>query len=147
MYLRGSGRSIAGLHLRDALDWISKRSPGTLSRFGGHAMAAGFTIPRESLYDLEQFFAEAIRVMADPEQIQSIVWTDGSLEPDWLREDWIQSIHDAIWGQGFAAPLFQDQFEVSAQKTLANKHLRLRLHHPHGIKLDGIVFGRCEPVA
>ena len=146
MYLRGSGRSIAGLHLRDALDWISKRSPKTLTKFGGHAMAAGFTVPREHLADLESLFFAAIRIMADPEQLQQIVWTDGSLEEDWLREDWIQSLHDAIWGQGFPAPLFQDSFEVSAQQIMAQKHLKLRLLSRHGQKLEGIAFGRCEPV-
>jgi len=144
--LRGSGRSIAGLHLRDALDWISKRSPQTLLRFGGHAMAAGFTIRRESLQTLEQLFAQAVSAMADPEQLEAIIWTDGSLEASWLRADWIQSIHEAVWGQGFPAPLFQDQFDVLSQQSLAEKHLKLRLQNDHGVKLEAIAFGRREPL-
>jgi single-stranded-DNA-specific exonuclease len=143
--LRGSGRSIPGLHLRDALDWISKQSPQTLVRFGGHAMAAGFSIRRDSLPDLERLFASAVSAMTDPEQLAAMIWTDGPLDPSWLREDWIQSIHDAIWGQGFPAPLFQDQFEVITQQTLADKHLKLRLQSEQGFKLDGIAFGRREP--
>jgi single-stranded-DNA-specific exonuclease len=143
--LRGSGRSIPGLHLRDALDWISKQSPQTLVRFGGHAMAAGFSIRRDSLPDLERLFASAVSAMTDPEQLEAMIWTDGPLDPSWLREDWIQSIHDAIWGQGFPAPLFQDQFEVITQQTLADKHLKLRLQSEQGFKLDGIAFGRREP--
>jgi len=143
--LRGSGRSIPGLHLRDALDWVSKQSPPTLVRFGGHAMAAGFSIWRASLKDFETLFAKAVSRLADPEQLQPVIWTDGSLEPSWLRQDWIQSIHDAIWGQGFPAPLFQDQFEVIDQQSLADKHLKVRLLGAQGYKLDGIAFGRREP--
>ncbi len=143
--LRGSGRSMPGLHLRDALDWVSKQSPAILVRFGGHAMAAGFTIRRESLKAFDMLFARAVSAMTDPEQLEPIVWTDGSLDPSWLREDWIQSIQEAIWGQGFPAPLFQDQFEVMSQHSLADKHLKVRLQAEQGHKLDGIAFGRREP--
>ena len=92
--LKGSGRSIPGFHLRDALDLVAKRAPGAIVRFGGHAMAAGFSIWRASLKDFETLFAKAVSRLADPEQLQPVIWTDGSLEPSWLRQDWIQSIHD-----------------------------------------------------
>jgi len=144
--LRGSGRSIAGVHLRDALDWVSKRHADLLLRFGGHAMAAGFSIRRQHLAPLRELFTAAVEAMADPEALQPVIWTDGPLNPAWLREDWIRSTQDAIWGQGFPAPLFQDTFTVLGQHIVGERHLRLRLRSDTGLRIEALAFGREKPL-
>jgi single-stranded-DNA-specific exonuclease len=124
--IRGSGRSIDGFHLRDALDLVAKRNDALLSRFGGHAMAAGLTL-REA--DLPRF-AQAIEVVArerlDPASIQHIVETDGT--PDEVETlELAESFRNAVWGQGFPAPMFDDVFAVTEQRWVGGRHLRLRL--------------------
>jgi single-stranded-DNA-specific exonuclease len=124
--IRGSGRSIEGFHLRDALDLVAKRNDALLSRFGGHAMAAGLTL-REA--DLPRF-AQAIEVVArerlDPASIQRIVETDGT--PDEVETlELAESFRNAVWGQGFPAPMFDDVFAVTEQRWVGGRHLRLRL--------------------
>jgi len=144
--LRGSGRSIVGVHLRDALDWVSKRAPDLLLRFGGHAMAAGLSIRRHHLALLREVFTQAVASMADPEALQPVIWTDGPFNPLWLREDWIQSLQDAVWGQGFPAPLFQDNFEVLGQRAVGGHHLRLTLRSDTGMQIEAMAFNRETPL-
>jgi len=144
--LRGSGRSIDGLHLRDALDWVSKRDPAVLLRFGGHAMAAGFSIRRSQLERLRELFSQAVEAMADPEALQPVIWTDGPFEAAWLREDWVRSLQDAIWGQGFPGPLFQNTFEVLGQRAVGERHLRANLRSETGMRLEAMAFRREKPL-
>ena len=125
--LKGSGRSISGLHLRDALDLVSKRAPGLLLRFGGHAAAAGLTL-RET--DLERFvalFEEVVRGLVSPADLTRTLETDGPLEAGWMSLESARMLEREIWGQGFPAPVFSDEFEVDKQRILKDRHLKLTL--------------------
>ena len=125
--IRGSGRSIPGLHLRDALDLVSKRSPGLLRRFGGHAMAAGVSL-RESDFALfsESFARVADELLAPADRTRTLE-TDGGLETAHFSLATARLLAAEVWGQGFPAPLFEDEFLVESQRILKEKHLKLRL--------------------
>lgn len=144
--LKGSGRSIAGFHLRDALDLVSKRHPGVLVRFGGHAMAAGCTIAEEDFdtFDaaLQQVAAEAL----DAATLQRRLRTDGALAAEHFAPDTVRLLEAQVWGQAFEPPLFCDEVDVVAQRLVGDKHLKLRVRHA-GTLRDAIWFGRVEPVA
>ena len=138
-HLRGSGRSIAGLHLRDCLDLVSKRAPGLILRFGGHAQAAGLTI-REG--DYEQFsaaFEAAAGEMIAPQALARTLETDGELESAYYTLEIAQMLENQIWGQGFPAPLFCDTFSVESQRIVGGKHTKLRLVRD-GRRLEAIRF-------
>ena len=143
--LKGSGRSIAGFHLRDALDLIAKRHPGVLLKFGGHAMAAGCTI-EAARFDT---FAAALQQVAaewlDAATLARRLETDGPLPPEYRRPDVVDTLHAAVWGQGFAPPVFSEEVEVLSQRLVGDKHLALKLRH-QGQPVDGIWFGRTEPL-
>ncbi|KAF1023333.1 MAG: Single-stranded-DNA-specific exonuclease RecJ [Paracidovorax wautersii] len=141
--LKGSGRSIPGFHLRDALDLVSKRHPGLLLRFGGHAMAAGCTLRADDFTTFEQAFAQAAHELIDAASLQRRLETDGPLAPEYCRTDIVDALHREVWGQGFAPPTFSDEVEVLSQRLLGEKHLALKLRH-HGQPIDGIWFGRTE---
>ena len=141
--LKGSGRSIPGFHLRDALDLVAKRYPGVLLRFGGHAMAAGCTIPEERLDDFEQGLNEVAQEWLDAATLTRRLETDGALEPKYLRVDLVDTLHKEVWGQGFAAPTFSEEVEVVSQRLVGEKHLQLKLKH-QGTPVDGIWFGHTE---
>jgi single-stranded-DNA-specific exonuclease len=143
--LKGSGRSIAGFHLRDALDLVSKRHPGVLLRFGGHAMAAGCTIAEEHLHTFEQALIDVAAEWLDPATLTHQLVTDGALPPEYLRTDVVDVLQQPVWGQGFAAPTFSDEVEVVSQRIVGDKHLSLKLKH-QGRAVDGIWFGRTEPL-
>jgi single-stranded-DNA-specific exonuclease len=143
--LKGSGRSIAGFHLRDALDLVSKRHPGVLLRFGGHAMAAGCTIAEEHLHTFEQALIDVAAEWLDPATLTHQLVTDGALPPEYLRTDVVDVLQQPVWGQGFAAPTFSDEVEVVSQRIVGEKHLSLKLKH-QGRAVDGIWFGRTEPL-
>jgi single-stranded-DNA-specific exonuclease len=137
--LRGSGRSITGLHLRDCLDVVSKRDPGLIVRFGGHAQAAGLTI-RES--DLERFtsaFEAAAEGMIPAAALKRTVETDGELETAYLTLEVAQMMENQIWGQGFPQPVFCDTFDVESQRIVAGKHTKLRLCKD-GRRIEAIWF-------
>lgn len=147
--IKGSGRSIAGFHLRDALDLIAKREPGILHRFGGHAMAAGLTL-RES--DLEQFSAAFERVASEwltAAQMQRVLETDGSLAMAELTLDSAEAFGRAVWGQGFPTPAFDDPFSVLEQRWVGGSHVKLRLERsaPGGSdvpsRYDAIAFNQA----
>ena len=125
--LRGSGRSIAGLHLRDALDLVAKRAPGIIVRFGGHAMAAGLTIAQADLARFEVAFEKAVRAMLDPALLTRTIETDGSLPEDAATIATVRALDAQVWGQGFAAPLFADTFDIGSQRIVKEKHLKLAL--------------------
>jgi len=144
--LKGSGRSIAGFHLRDALDLVAKRHPGVLKRFGGHAMAAGCTIAAS---DFDTFDA-ALRQVAleglDASTLDRVLRSDGSLAGEYFSADAVRTIDAQVWGQAFEAPLFSDDVEVTAQRLVGEKHLKLTVRCG-GVLRDAIWFGRSEPVA
>ena len=125
--LKGSGRSIAGLHLRDALDLVSKRAPGLLLRFGGHAAAAGLTLREENLGNFEALFEEVVRGLVSPADLTRTLETDGPLEAGRMTLESARLLEGEIWGQGFPAPLFSDEFDVDKQRILKDRHLKLTL--------------------
>ena len=143
--LRGSGRSIAGFHLRDALDLVAKRHPGVLLRFGGHAMAAGCTIAEEHLDIFEQALGLVAQEWLDAATLLRRLHTDGPLAPEYRRADLVDTLHHAVWGQGFAPPVFSEEVEVVSQRLVGEKHLQLKLKH-QGQPVDAIWFGHTEPL-
>ena len=143
--LKGSGRSIAGFHLRDALDWMAKKHPGLLIKFGGHAMAAGCTIEEEHFETFEAAFAEVAALWIDQATLARRLETDGSLPAEYRRADIADTLNQTVWGQGFAAPVFSEEMEVVSQRLVAEKHLGLKLKH-QGQLVDGIWFNHTEPL-
>jgi single-stranded-DNA-specific exonuclease len=143
--LKGSGRSIAGFHLRDALDWIAKKHPGLLLKFGGHAMAAGCTLEQDQFETFESAFAQVAALWMDSATLSRRLVTDGPLPPEYRRADVADTLNQSVWGQGFAAPVFSEELEVASQRLVADKHLALRLKH-HGEWVDGIWFGHTDPL-
>ena len=143
--LKGSGRSIPGFHLRDALDAVVKMHPGLLLRFGGHAMAAGCTLLEDDLAIFEMALQHIAQEWLSPATLAQSLETDGSLEAPYLRPDIVHELQQQVWGQGFAAPVFQDQVEVLSQRIVGEKHLSLKLKL-HGKEVDGIWFGHTDPL-
>ncbi len=141
--LKGSGRSIAGFHLRDALDLVAKRHPGVLLRFGGHAMAAGCTLLEEQFEVFEQALQQVAHEWLDAATLTRRLDTDGPLAPQYRRADLVDTLHREVWGQGFAAPTFSEEVEVVSQRLVGEKHLALKLRH-QGQPVDGIWFGHTE---
>jgi single-stranded-DNA-specific exonuclease len=141
--VKGSGRSIPGFHLRDALDALSKRHPNLLLQFGGHAMAAGCTLRQTDL----PLFGQALQQLAsewlDPNDLNHVWVTDGDLPLSaWNLPDFM-ALETQVWGSGFAPPLFCTEWRVAEQRVLGDKHLKLKLARGH-LEVDGIWFGRTE---
>ncbi len=143
--LKGSGRSIAGFHLRDALDLVAKRHPGVLLRFGGHAMAAGCTIDEEHLETFEAALQQVAHEWLDAATLQRRIEADGALDTKYRRADLVDTLHKEVWGQGFAPPVFCEEVQVVSQRLVGEKHLALKLKH-QGEPVDGIWFGHTEPL-
>ena len=143
--LKGSGRSIPGFHLRDALDLVAKRHPGVLLRFGGHAMAAGCTIAEEHFDAFEQGLNDVAKEWLDAATLTRRIDTDGPLKPEYRRIDLVDTLHKEVWGQGFAPPTFSEEVEVVSQRLVGEKHLALKLKH-QGQPVDAIWFGHTEPL-
>ena len=143
--LKGSGRSIPGFHLRDALDLVAKRHPGVLLRFGGHAMAAGCTIDEEHIDTFEQAFAQVAHEWLDAATLQRKLEADGALDKQYRRPDLVDTLHAEVWGQGFAPPVFCEEVQVVSQRLVGEKHLALKLKH-QGEPVEGIWFGHTEPL-
>ena len=143
--LKGSGRSIPGFHLRDALDLVAKRHPGVLLRFGGHAMAAGCTLEEDNLATFEEALQQVAQEWLDEATLQRRLETDGPLLPEYRRPELADTLAREVWGQGFAPPTFSEEVEVLGQRLVGEKHLALKLRH-HGQPVDGIWFGRIEPL-
>jgi len=137
--LKGSGRSIVGFHLRDALDLVAKRYPGVLLRFGGHAMAAGCTIAAAHFETFEKGLSEVASEWLDAATLTRRLDTDGPLKPEYRRVDLVDALHHEVWGQGFAAPTFSEEVEVLSQRLVGEKHLSLKLKH-QGQPVDGMWF-------
>lgn len=143
--LKGSGRSIPGFHLRDALDLVAKRHPGVLLKFGGHAMAAGCSIAREHFETFSHALAQVADEWLDAATLTRRLDTDGPLAPQYRRADVVDTLHREVWGQGFAPPTFSEELEVVSQRLVGEKHLALKLKH-QGEAVDGIWFGHTEPL-
>lgn len=132
-FLKGSGRSIDGIHLRDVLDWVNKHLPHTIIKFGGHAMAAGLTIVRADFEAFKEKFEQAVLAMSEPEAFIKQIVTDGELSTADFTINNVDAINHQVWGQGFAAPLFQGRFSVIEQKILKDSHLKLTLKNQSGV--------------
>ncbi len=143
--LRGSGRSIPEVHLRDALDLVSKRLPGAILQFGGHAMAAGLTLRKHAFDDFSRQFDAAVRTLSGRDAFEPCLETDGSLEATYMTADTAALLAHQVWGSGFAPPLFQDRFRIVHQRLLKDRHLKLFLERD-GLRLDAIWFNHAEPL-
>ncbi|WP_396268561.1 single-stranded-DNA-specific exonuclease RecJ [Ideonella sp.] len=146
--LKGSGRSIPGFHLRDALDLVTKRHPGLLKRFGGHAMAAGCTLAEEDVDTFDAALQQVAREWLDAAALTRTVATDGPLPLQYFNAETVQTLDDVVWGQGFPAPVFCDEVDVVQQRLVGEKHLKLRVRHggPQGTLRDAIWFGHTDPL-
>lgn len=142
--LKGSGRSIPGLHLRDALDLVSKRQPHLILKFGGHAMAAGLSIPEDALEAFRQSFESVVQEMLDNEALVRSIATDGELEAREFSLGMARELQAQVWGQGFPEPLFEGEFRVQTQRIVGEKHLKLKLASPAG-SFDAIRFFHADP--
>jgi single-stranded-DNA-specific exonuclease len=141
--LRGSGRSIEGVHLRDTLDRVTKRHPGLIERFGGHAMAAGLTIPEVALADFTAAFERAARETSDASLYARTLAVDGALAGDEITHSLVEASDRIVWGQGFAEPLFANDFTVVEQRLVKDTHLKLTLEFD-GRRWPAIWFRRVE---
>ena len=144
--LKGSGRSIPGFHLRDALDLVAKRQPRLLRRFGGHAMAAGCSIGEEQFAEFDRALQQVADEWLDAATLTRTLRTDGPLALEWFNPQTAALLDAQVWGQGFEPPLFCDEVEVLQQRLVGDKHLKLRVRHA-GTLRDAIWFGHAEPVA
>jgi len=141
--LKGSARSIAGFHIRDALDAIASRNPGLISRFGGHAMAAGLSLAPERLEKFRAAFEQEAARQLEPEQLQAVLYSDGALEPEWFSIETAQMLRNAgPWGKDFPEPLFDGEFVLRDQIVLKEKHLRMDVSPKEdaGMTLGAIAF-------
>ena len=143
--IKGSGRSIAGLHLRDALDLVSKRHPALIKKFGGHAAAAGLSIAESDFATFVTAFEEVAGNLLDQNDLAQRIETDGALDIDEMNLDIARLLDEQVWGQGFPAPQFSDDFVVQNQRVVGEKHLKLRLNN-QGKLLEAILFGHNEPL-
>ena len=141
--LKGSGRSISPLHLRDCLDLVSKAHPLLIRKFGGHAMAAGLTIAAGDYAAFAAAFEDAARAMLKPADLAAEITTDGPLESAYLNLPFIRNIEAEVWGSGFPAPTFADTFQVTTQRLIKDKHLKLRLEK-EGRAFEAIQFNSTE---
>ncbi|MGV8892309.1 MAG: single-stranded-DNA-specific exonuclease RecJ [Burkholderiaceae bacterium] len=141
--IKGSGRSIPGFHLRDALDLVSKQAPTLIDKFGGHAMAAGLTIRADALPAFSKAFEAVGQSWLGVHQLERIIETDGPLEDAYFSTQFIEIMDGQVWGQGFAPPLFCDEFRVLSQRVLKERHLKLQLEK-NGQRFDAIWFGHSD---
>ena len=145
-FLKGSGRSIVGFHLRDALDLVSKRQPGVLKKFGGHAMAAGCTLAEEDFDTFDAAFQQVASEWLDAATLSRTLMSDGPLPAQYFNLETVRSLDAQVWGQAFEAPVFSDEVEVISQRLVGEKHLKLAVRHAGAVR-DAIWFGHSEQVA
>jgi single-stranded-DNA-specific exonuclease len=145
-FLKGSGRSIIGFHLRDALDLVSKRHPGILKKFGGHAMAAGCTLAEQDFDTFDAAFQQVASEWLDAATLSRTLMSDGPLPAQYFNLETVRSLDAQVWGQAFEAPVFSDEVEVVSQRLVGEKHLKLAVRHAGAVR-DAIWFGHSEPVA
>ena len=143
--LKGSGRSVPGLHLRDCLDLVAKRIPGLILRFGGHAQAAGLTIAQSEYPRFALSFEQALEETLPASARTRTVETDGSLQQAYYTLEVARMLEDGIWGQAFPQPLFCDTFAVESQRVVGERHLKLLLNKD-GRRLEAMRFGALDPL-
>jgi single-stranded-DNA-specific exonuclease len=142
--IKGSARSVPGLHIRDALDAVAAHHPGLLNKFGGHAMAAGLSLPRAHFETFRTAFAEEVARHLGTDDLTGKVLTDGELLAEDMTMELAQSLRaGGPWGQGFPEPLFDGQFEVLGSRVVGEKHLRLSLRQSQGRSIEAIAFNRA----
>lgn len=141
--IRGSGRSVPDVHLRDALDLVSKHHPTLIKKFGGHAMAAGLTIAEKDFTAFSQAFDKAVVEISGKTVFAPIIETDGSLDIDFATAETAVGLSQQVWGAGFPSPLFQDVFTVRSQRLLKEKHLKLQVARGNRL-FDAIWFNHTE---
>ena len=149
MILKGSGRSITGFHLRDAIDYISKQYPNMILKFGGHAMAAGLSIEKNQLEHFQRAFEAISSMWLDEDALHRILVHDGELPIDQIHPQFAEELSNEIWGQGFPEPVFTGKFKVMKQTILKEKHLKLELQPLEGKSngtILGIWFGHADPL-
>jgi single-stranded-DNA-specific exonuclease len=149
--LRGSGRSISGFHLRDALDVVSKREPGLILKFGGHAMAAGLSIRKSDFERFDTLFQQAASELLNDELLERKLIHDGVLDLSEFTTETGDLLAEEIWGQGFPQPIFYGEFEIDQQSLMKEKHLRLQLRpvggdSPTRKPFTGVWFNRTQPL-
>ena len=142
-WIKGSGRSIAGFHLRDALDLVSKKAPSLIDKFGGHSMAAGLSIRADAFDAFADAFETVGRSWLSDQQLERIIETDGPLEDGHYTTQFIELMDGIVWGQGFPPPVFCDEFRVVSQRILKERHLKLLLER-NGTRYDAIWFGHTD---
>lgn len=140
--LKGSGRSIMGLHLRDVLEQLNTQNPGLISKFGGHAMAAGLMLAENKFEEFRQRFADLVAECLDASQLEGVIWSDGELSIDELSQETAELLREAgPWGQAFPEPIFDGQFRILQQRLVGEQHIKLILQSVlGGPLLDGIAF-------
>jgi single-stranded-DNA-specific exonuclease len=146
--LKGSGRSIAGLHIRDALALVDARRPGMIQRFGGHAMAAGLTLPEANLDEFRAQFQQACSEALDEAALERVLESDGELSDAEFSLDTARALESAgPWGQGFPEPLFDGAFEIREARVVGERHARYRLRGPGGRAVEAIHFNAASTLA
>ena len=143
--IKGSGRSIHGLHLRDALDLLSKRHPHLLQKFGGHAMSAGVSIREEHFGEFESVFEAIAQELLSPTDLTKLIETDGALAQEDFSLDIARGLEQQVWGQGFPQPLFEGEFKVQSQRVVGEKHLKLKLTTHNGTH-EAMRFFSADPM-
>ena len=146
--IKGSARSISGLHMRDLLDLISKQKPKVLQKFGGHAMAAGLSLRLDDFEEFCGLYYSTLEELVDEETLTRVHYTDGVLESEYLSLEFAQLLRESgPWGQHFPEPVFEGQFRVQQQKIVGSKHLKLVLELPaSNMSIDAIAFNQAEEV-
>jgi len=141
--LKGSGRSIPGFHLRDALDLVSKRHPEVLKKFGGHAMAAGCTLAEEDFDTFDQALQQVAHEWLDSTTLARKLMSDGPLGVEYFNAETVQTLDAQVWGQAFEPPLFSDMVEIVSQRLVGERHLKLTVKHAGAVR-EAIWFGHAE---
>jgi len=147
--LKGSGRSIPALHLRDALDLVDRHHPGLMIRFGGHAAAAGVSLREESVDRFRTAFESVVRGMLSRADLERVIEIDGSLGGGDLTLPVAEALRDQVWGQGFAPPLFHDAFRIADQRVVGGRHLKLKIRRDDdrsASPIEAMLFGRDLPL-
>ena len=143
--IKGSGRSIGALHLRDALDLVSKREPGLISRFGGHAAAAGLTVRETEFPRFRTAFEHVAQELLSPADLDRVIETDGGLPAGFCTLEAARVLEERVWGQGFPAPTFDDEFSVARQRVVGERHLKLTLVKDDN-EIEAMLFAHATPL-
>ncbi len=142
--LRGSGRSISGFHLRDALDLVSKRTPDLIEKFGGHAMAAGLSIAHENFEKFATAFEAVAQELLTTDVLTRVHWTDGAYSAPQVFANDVAALNSAVWGQGFPAPMFDEVVTVIDQRIVGGKHLKLRVKRESGDIITALLWNETQ---